>query len=121
MTINDDILNWVQNNPAAIRDVLRQLQQTEQVAAQDSQNTLIAETKQWYENTILPQLRWNDSQTLTQQRQNILDDLELVKSLIPNETNRMHRGILIQKCSIPDGFFNQKFKEIKKALNLQVK
>jgi len=66
----------------------------------------------WWDATIKPTLVWNNSQSLIDQRVNILIDYNNVKLLLDTETDKFRLFVIREKLEQA----NEKFKQIKAAL-----
>jgi len=66
----------------------------------------------WWNNTIQPTLLWNNTQSLEEQRTNILTDYNNVKLLLNTETDQYRLYVIRQKLEQAE----TKFKQIKAAL-----
>ena len=90
---------FLSNQRQAEADAIRQ-------AGLDAANT-------WWNNTIQPTLLWNNTQSLEEQRANILTDYNNVKLLLDTETDQYRIYLIKQKLKQAE----DKFKQIKAALN----
>jgi len=89
---------FLENQRQAEADVIRQ-------AGLDAANA-------WWNSTIQPTLLWNNTQTLEEQRTNILIDYNNVKLLLNTETDQYRLYVIRQKLEQAE----TKFKQIKAAL-----
>ncbi len=67
----------------------------------------------WWNSTIQPTLLWNNTQPLTEQRDNILIDYNNVKLLLNTETDQYRIYVIKQKLQQAE----DKFKQIKQQLS----
>lgn len=89
------------------------LNQTNQDAAEAQRVIDVGVAQAWFDSTVQPLIKWNNSQSLTEQRANILLDFELAKGLLETETDKYRRQILKTKLDQA----NTKFRQIKAAIN----
>ena len=79
-------------------------------AAADAASMVIA--NDWWDTTIQPTLLWDNTQSLTDQRANILIDYNNVKLLLDTETDPFRIRVINTKLEQA----NTKFKQIKEAI-----
>jgi len=88
------------------------LENQRQAEAQATWDAGIAAATTWWNSTIQPTLLWNNTQTLEDQRTNILIDYNNVKLLLNTETDQYRIYLIKQKLKQAE----DKFKQIKAAL-----
>ena len=76
------------------------LEQTQNAAAQAQRAIDLGIANDWWNNTIKPTLVWDNTQTLTDQRVNILIDYNNIKLLLDTETDRFRLHVIKQKLEL---------------------
>jgi len=88
------------------------LDDTNQTAIQAQLAADMAIANTWWDSTIEPTLLWNNTQSLTEQRDNIITDFNNIKPLLNTESDFHRRIVIKDKMKITE----DKFKEVKGLL-----
>ena len=91
---------------------IRFLEQTKAAEALAQRQIQIQLAQDWWDDTIKPTLVWNNTQSLIDQRANILIDYNMIKGLLDTETDLFRLRLIRQKLEQA----NDKFKQIKANL-----
>jgi len=120
MTIVDDLLADLQANAESrrkfVKDILRPalafVEGEEKTQADTIRQAGLDAANTWWNSTIQPTLLWNNTQSLEEQRANILTDYNNIKLLLNTETDQYRLYVINQKLQQAE----TKFKQIKASL-----